>query len=497
MNKFLALLGAASTAILLFLAMVFPKLAFLAWAALVPLLLMIGRSPSRQSFLAGWFGGTIFFILLLWWLGIPVYEYGGNARIPGLIGLLILFTVMGLSWGIFSYLAGVILRQRSISPLLALPVLWTGLEILRGLVFFHLPLGFLGYSQAPYPYVLQIADIFSLWGISFFLALLNTGIYYILIYPMSFKRTVLVVLAAVLCVFSYGHWQLQVPQEKIMDIGLVQGNIPQEERWVYALQDRNIGIHMDLSRKLTGQVDMLLWPESSIPIDPAWQRRAWEELSRDIRDLETPLFVGILTRENFNVYNGAFLILEGEIVDHYYKMWLAPFGEYIPFSSVFGWVDTGFAPTSPGEELRTFEFKEVEWASPICYEIYNSWLVRKMSRESDFLINISNEAWFKDSQGLYLLWSVGVLRAVEVRKPIIKAANTGYSGFVDDRGRQVVLFPTLEEHAEKVTVHSSGEEFSPYVLFGNWTILGLLILSLGLGRIMGPMKRRWGEQRIR
>lgn len=489
----LYLSGVAGSAFLLFLALAVPRLAFVAWVALIPLFFVLRSCTQRGSFGWSWLGGTLFFAAHLYWISIPVLDHGGALSGLGIAGLILLYLIMGLFWGCFGYLGHRALHSWWSHPLLTVPILWTALELLRELILYPLPLGFLGYALAPYPALIQTADLWGTGGLTFLLALGNAALFLFMAERLSFKGFILSVLCLLLILLPYGHWQLGQDQNPLLTLGLVQPNIPQEEKWDHIYRDRNIERHLDLTKPMGNHVDMVVWPESAVPLDPS-RHYEWSRFEEDLMQIPVPLFLGLLTREDGNVYNSSFLVLGGEVIRRYDKTWLVPFGEYIPLSALFGWVDTGFRENTPGEELVVFQHGDWQWSSPICYEILNSSLVRKMSSDAEFLLHLSNEAWFKDSLGLRLLWSVGIVRAVEVRRPIVKVANTGYSGYVNDRGQEQALLPPLEEGKGIVTVESAGVDTTFFARWGQGPLIALLFIFFILARIVGPGIRRWGEQ---
>lgn len=490
MTRLVPFVAAFATGFLLFLSMAFSNLGFLSLFAFLPFFWMLDNTPNpRLSFLAGWFGGSVFFLFLLYWLAIPVWNFGGAYRHLGIFGLLVLFIIMGLFWGLFSYLANLGTRAFPVSFMLFVPILWTVIEFFRVKILSPLPLGVAGYSLAPYPLLIQSAGIFGVLGISLFILLINACIWSLVRGDTQRTPAVILLVFVLAGNLGYGFWNMQKPQEELMKIGLIQPNIPQEEKWDYQLRERNLEIQLSPSQEFSGAVDLIVWPETSIPTTPIGRQAEWKVMQDQLYVLETPLLAGILSPENERVHNTALLLMEGEIEEYYHKKWLVPFGEYIPLQGLLGWVDTGFFPTTPGDEVVVFSHEDWTWATPICYEVLNPGLIRRMSADSDVLFNQSNEAWFEGSIGLPVLWSVGILRAAEVRRPLVKAANTGYSGWVDDFGRTRELFPPLEYYYGQMTVETTGED-SPYLKYGDLFIWLLFIGGFFLSYILGPMRRK-------
>ncbi len=490
MGRSIFYLAAMGTGFLLFLAMADSRLGFLGLVAFLPLFWMLDNIDNpRLAFLHGWAGGSFFFLLFLHWLAIPVWNFGGAFRHLGIFGLLILFLIMGLFWGAFSYLLTQIRQTFPVSFVFAAPLLWVLLEFLRLHILSPLPLGMAGYALAPYPQLIQSAGIFGVLGISFFVLLVNSCLWAFSRGKESRISAAIILILVMGANLGYGYWSMQKNQEEMLEVGLVQGNISQEEKWDYRLREANLEAHLEPSRELAPEVDLVVWPETSIPTTPLGSQAQWGTMKDFFNDLEVPLLAGILSPDNNRVYNTALLLKGGEIQGSYNKKWLVPFGEYIPLQGLLGWVDTGFVPTTPGEEIKIFEHGDWTWATPICYEVLNSGLIRRMSSEADILFHQSNEAWFENSIGLPVLWSVNLIRAVEVNRPIVKVANTGYTGWVDELGQTRSLFPHLEHHYGRVTVTGSGQD-TIYMRYGDLMLLPIFVGGSALSFLVGPRRKK-------
>jgi apolipoprotein N-acyltransferase len=149
-----------------------------------------------------------------------------------------------------------------------------------------------------------------------------------------------------------------------------------------------------------------------------------------------------LERHNGGVksYNSAFLIAEdGEVKGKYNKIHLVPYGEYVPLKEFFPFIEkmvVGIGDFSPGETVRVLSFSEKSFGTLICYEIIFPDLVRKFANNgANFLVNITNDAWFGKTGAPYQHLSMAVFRAIENRRFIARAANTGISAFIDSRGK--------------------------------------------------------------
>lgn len=477
MSKKTSFLLAISAALLLILSFFTRRGAPLSFIALLPLLLAIDACNKKRRIYLSWISGGLFFNLLFYWIAAPVIDHGGIYRIPALLGMVIVSALLGIFFVLFSQLAHFFLYEVKRAPLFTIPALWTLVEMLRALLFPVLPLGLLGHTLARFPLLIQTADLFGIFGLSFIIAFVNT-LLFLMITGRIKRREIALSLLFIALILSYGRSQLLLEEEDLLTIGMVQSNIAQQEKWDYSYRKRNIERHLLPTEEMALEVDMVIWPESAIPVDPNRDRAQWEALSQELKRIGAPVFTGLLSFQNTTLYNSSFLLLSGEIESYYHKLWLVPFGEYIPLQSYFPWINTGFHSISPGEEILLFRHQDLVWGSPICYEILNSSLMRKMAQDSDFLVNLSNEAWFKKTHGLHLLFSVLIIRAVELRRPMVKVANTGISGYVNSKGEVIESLPP-HIHVYGAMDIKGGSKDSLYSRTGDLPLL-ILLLSLAL-----------------
>ncbi|MFW6159176.1 MAG: apolipoprotein N-acyltransferase, partial [Planctomycetota bacterium] len=210
-------------------------------------------------------------------------------------------------------------------------------------------------------------------------------------------------------------------------------------------------------------------------------------------------------------YNSAFLLPEGEgggPERRYDKIHLVPFGEYVPLRGLLGWAIGPLVPydLSPGDEGRLFEIDGWTFAPTICFEDAFPGLVADFAREpggADFIVNLTNEGWFKDGSELDQHLAIAVFRAVECRAGFIRAANTGISAFIEPTGRirkRLVVDGRDREVAGVLHgVATTSREESAYLVAGEWfgTVCAVAwffcLLVAGSGRIRNGLRRRLGK----
>ena len=493
------------------LALTFPRfnLEFLAWGALIPLLFAIhGASPLRAS-LCGFVSGFVFYLMDLSWVTNTLINYGHLPTWAGWGVLILLVILMSFFPALFSYLVNRLGRGNPVSLFLLAPVIWTALEYLRSS---HPVYGFswlgLGYSQFQTLPVIQIAEFTGVYGVTALIVLVNAGLF-VLIHPEfaaheQWQKYRVRIGGATAGVFIfcliYGWMALadaSAPKSAALKIGLVQGNIAQQMKWNPIYRTAVLERYRHLTLKAAqDQPDLIVWPEAVTPFYFQQDEPGARFIVDGVRMTHTPLLFGsphVETRGGEQVLlNSAFyLSREGIVQGRYDKIHLVPFGEFVPWRSLLFFIDklvVGIGDFGRGTEATVFQLKNFKFGVSICYEIIFPELTRQsVNNGAQFLVNITNDAWFGYSAASYQHMAMTSLRAVENRVPIVRAANTGISGAVDRFGRIHAATDIFEEAVVTTTIHPRTGERTYYSKYGDvfsWLCLALsLLLPLVLRRM--------------
>jgi apolipoprotein N-acyltransferase len=431
----------------LLLALAFPKagLWWLAWVALVPFFIALYRAKKwSEACQFGFCFGLVFFGIELFWV-MSLFRFVGLWIIPGWI-CLVLFETLFIMLFAGAFFA-VIYKLRAgdyICPPVLAAILWTGMEWLRAWGPFGVTVGDVGYSQATFLPFIQIAASISVYGISLLVVLANTALAGWLRSP---KRWLPVLLAVTLVLMAilYGNLALGNPprSSRSIKLSLIQSNVDQMER----MNPRNAaGIfekHENLTRRaIADKPDIIVWPETAVPnyllYDPVYLPRI-KELAGEAKAW---LIIGTPHYDSSGkIYNSMVSISPaGEIVSRYDKQHLVPFGEYLPVRKWLypllrsvGYFDNEFSPNPFPAELRA---GRIGIAPAICFESILPDLVRaRVKPDSAFILTITNDSWFDDSDAPYQHLAAGVFRAIENRKYFVQLGNTGISAVIDPYGR--------------------------------------------------------------
>lgn len=450
----------------------FPKFDFfpLAWVALTPFLLSLLNKKPSEAFRAGFFMGIPYFFGTLYWIYHSINHYGGIPLIPSLAIVFLLCMYLSLYTGIFAVLFSWKIATTRLPALFLAPVLWVTLEFIRSYALTGFPWSSIGYSQYKFLHAIQFADITGIYGVSFLVLSVNGVLadFFIIkrrlrtmpLFSLSHSITgVLLLSVFISAVFVYGHLRLTENRPgKLIRVSIIQGNIEQDRKWDIAYQREVFDTYRDLSQAANNLLpSLIVWPETATPFYFNYDRAFTQELIDAQQTLQTYLLFGsVLVKEPFatnsrNILTNSAVLLDpdGKPTFIYDKIHLVPFGEYVPLRKLLFFVDklvAGIGDYIPGEHYIRAETPHGSFGVFICYEIIFPGLVRKFySRGGDFMVTITNDAWFGKTAGPYQHFSVAVFRAVENRKPLIRAANTGVSGFIDSRGMILETTPLFRK----------------------------------------------------
>jgi apolipoprotein N-acyltransferase len=451
----------------------FPKfgLFYVAWFALVPLLIAIRDLSSWNRFRLGFLTGLVHYFTLGYWLIHTLRTYG---HLPIYVCLPIFFLLgayLACYMGVFCIMLGKAGRKPVISVFL-IPVLWVALEYLRAFALTGVPWEFLGHSQFRNPGLIQISDLVGVYGISFLIALAN-GIILMAILGLTqqkwFDHAVFKShLAAFIIIFAilmsmtlfYGQRRIQsidrqIATAPLAKVAVIQGNIDQALKWDARFQLETTLKYIRLSHESKRQQpDLVIWPETATPFYFQYNKELSQRVINGIIATGADFLIGSPSfqrkPESVDYYNSAYLIRsDGTISGKYDKTHLVPFGEYVPWGEYLPFL--GKLVEQVGDFKAGVPGKTLPWRNHhigvlICYELMFPTLARtQVNNKADLLINITNDAWYGDTAAPFQHFSIAVFRAVENRRSLIRAANTGISGFIDPAGRIIAPTPLFVE----------------------------------------------------
>jgi apolipoprotein N-acyltransferase len=500
----------------------------LAWVAPVPWLLLarLERLPGRRPYAALWLAGFTFWMAALHWLRLP--HWATNFGWVALSGYLAFYLP------VFVGLVRVGVHRLRWPLVAAAPVVWTGLELVRAYLLTGFTMASLGHTQYRWLELIQISDLAGGYGVSFLVMLVAAAL--AAAWPPAMRGAAWSLAAAAVTVglaLGYGRFRLIPPDEALGPrIALIQGSSDTE----FGGDPQRFQRMFDRYYRLTEQAlerepqaEVIVWPESMYPFSwitvepgaeggqrfPQWTSaelaQAAAKTKADIealaREFGRPMVINT-ERNDFGPggkldrYNTAILVdPERGIVAWYDKVHPVMFGEYVPFGRWLPWLYK-LTPLSsgltPGAGPQAFQVAGLVASPSICYETVLPQVIRgqvvglrRQGIEPDVLLNLTNDGWFWGSSELEMHLVCGVFRAVECRKPLLVAANTGISAAIDGDGRILEQGPTRAEAPLVATARRDGRD-SLYLRFGDWFARGCLAATalLGLVGLRGIVSKR-------
>jgi apolipoprotein N-acyltransferase len=472
------------------------RLSFLAFFALVPLLISIKNEPFSKAFKLGFIAGTIHYLTLIYWIVVVLGRYGNLSTLVSLGPFVLLCLYLALYPAFFSGITTWLRGSRFV--LLFVASVWVGLEYVRAKLLTGFPWCLLGYTQYDHLYLIQIADLCGVYGVSFLIILLN-GLLYHLFFSRhdkikgTLRWEILSVLLLVGGTFSYGHYCLKAgmvekgPLRKVNAV-VVQANIDQSLKWEPTYQSETIETYQRLTRAAYDfKPDLIVWPETSVPFFFQNDVKFAPKILALVRESNSSILFGSPAYKQIHgktkYYNRAYLITSADQPYQYYdKVKLVPFGEYVPLKRYLFFVSRLVPAAGDFESGNRIAPLKGEHFLPgilICFEAIFPELASTQTREgANILINLTNDAWFGKTSAPYQHLSMAVFRAVENRRPIIRAANTGFSAFIESEGRIVELSSLFKEEILKASIGISNSPLTLYARFGDLFAFSLLAISL-------------------
>jgi apolipoprotein N-acyltransferase len=379
-------------------------------------------------------------------------------------------------------------------------------EWIRTYILGGFPWVSLGYSQYRATYLIQFIEITGVYGLSALVVLVNVVVYGAvrrwLAGEAPSTRGMLAGTALLLTLVAWGYWRVQqiadLPAAGSLRVGVIQGNVAQDVKWDPAYQDGTIDHYEQLTRDAVADgAQLVIWPETAAPFFFQEEGELRDRILTLAHQLEIWLVVGTpafsYEGDALRLHNRVYLVgPDGSAGQFYDKMKLVPFGEYVPLKSLFFFVDKvveGVGDFRAGEKPVVFHTAQASFGTLICYEgIFPDLTRRFVAGGADFLVNITNDAWFGRTSAPYQHLAMVTLRAVENRVPLVRVANSGFSAMVDIDG--TIRWRTgLFESAWRVDTISWVGIQTFYARFGDVFVYGCLLL-LALVTIFAGRNRR-------
>ncbi|MBN2384215.1 apolipoprotein N-acyltransferase [bacterium] len=477
---------------------------FCVFCALIPMFIVLRGHSNGTAFRFGYLFGFLYYYGIMSWIVITMLNYGNMSATLCYLILIALVCYLAF-YGSFFFLFNRLLTERLGLPhTLVAPFVWVLLEYIRTYMISGFPWNLLGYTLYRQPLLIQIADLVGVYGLSFLIVIVNCLIFDLFFGEWARRTKIIVfalVLALVLMTVGYGQFRLHDNQEADeVKVCLIQGNYRQEEKWAPHMKQTTLETYLNLSRAcLSASPDLIVWPEAAVPFRLRYSPSSFAKIAQLACECDCQLLLGSPDMDespegNTQFYNAAFLIdNRGEFLDRYDKIHLVPFGEYVPLKKLLFFVEKmtegATGDFSAGSKYTVFKGTLPPFSLYICYETIFPDLVRKFAKSgARFLVSITNDAWFGRSAASYQHFAMTVFRAIENRCPVVRAANTGITGIIDQKGQILEQTEIFTRTSLCGTIRIRPEHLiTVYTRWGDFFVAfcaGVVVLLAGIALIL-------------
>jgi apolipoprotein N-acyltransferase len=440
-------------------------------------------SPRAAIWLGFWFGLGLFGGGVSW-IYVSLHDFGGMPLLPAALATLAFCAFIALFPALAGWLAA---RFPASQRLIAMPALWVLLEWVRSWIFTGFPWLTMGYSQVPHSPLAGIAPVFGIYGVSLAAAACAAIIAAFACKQIS-RRSLLLALAGFwLAGSALKHIEWSEPAGEPTSFSLLQGNIAQDLKWHEAELRHTLDTYLMLAKN--SRARLIVMPEMALPLLP-------EDLPQDYlaaltghaRENGGDVLIGYPEREaaaGEPRYYNTMASLGVSPPQAYRKTHLVPFGEFIPFKPVIGWIYRDFlhiplADLAPGPAVQhRLRIAGQRVAVNICYEdVFGEEIIRQLP-EATLLVNVSNDAWYGHSLASHQHLQMSQARALETARMALRSTNTGATAVIDREGRVVAEAP----HFSLGSLDGKAQGYTgttPYVRWGNWPVICAILLVTGL-----------------
>jgi len=465
-------------------------LGWLSWFSIIPLIFVLNQLESLKDFIkVGYIWGVVYNLTVIFWLAMNI----GTTPFIGAISMLAAVLYCSFSTLAICFIMGLIKSRYSENWIWLLPFVWTSVEYLRNMdVLTGGPWTAIANTQIDFLTLAQNAEITGIYGISFWLILLNVSIFKWIDRPYSghaFTAINIFILP-----WITGLWLTPQPQSTYgskLDVVVIQPNIHLSQKWKSGGARANIQLLLTLSESgIKEGVDLIIWPESatsSYILQENLYYLKWIQSKLDNSKLLSGIPYYAVNKEEQHFYNSVALFTADSASMPYHKMILVPMAEHIPLSDYFSSLkklNLGQANFTHGEEYKIFNVNNTNIAAMICFESTIPSLSKEFVRRgAEVLVFVVNDGWYEYPPEPQQHAKQAVFRAIENRRPVIRCTNTGISMIIEPSGNIINSIPLNEAGVIKNQI-TSANGLTFYTKYGDIfaqldTVISILFI-LGL-----------------
>jgi apolipoprotein N-acyltransferase len=450
----------------------------LPFVCLVPLLILSTTSTSaRHAARRGLFAGTLANLFLFYWIAYTVAVQGNLGWLLGGVAALLVSAYLGVYVSLAAMIAYRLRRRFGMAGLWGFPAAWVCVEYGRSVLLTGFPWMLLGYGLSDYSLLRQAADLAGVFGLGFLLATESVCLYMACAgivrknrKGVLFSTAGATAVVGILCAYGIA----KEPGDRSRDpgpavrVGIAQGAIDQSVKWDPDNQKSTLDIYGALTREAAEKgANVVVWPETAAPFFYGWEPEMSAVVDAAAYENHVPIIFGAPwfdPSEGGKYYNSVFLLGKRGIAEgRYDKRHLVPFGEYIPLRHILFFLQKltqgGEEDFSAGKDPALFVVRGEPVGASVCYEAVFPGILRDSVRAgARWLVNVTNDSWFGDTVAPYQHLAMARMRSVELRRPMVRAANAGISAIIDERGEVVAELGLFRKGILMGSIHPRGEE---------------------------------------
>ena len=463
--------------------------------SIIPLIICIGfgvyrinfQSSLIKIFLSGWFLGFGWFSFGLYWIGSAFFMAETYHVFLMPIATILLPSLLAVFWGSACVCAKLTNRNTKFS-ILYIIVYLSLFEYLRAQAFTGFPWLMPSMVFASNVYLIQIFSFIGSFSTNIIVLILSI-LPFIFFSNFKGKNALSLILLIPIAILLFGgilrYSNKSFPKNTDQLVTIVQPNIKQKNKWILKNREQHLNNLIELSVKdhniLNNKNRIIIWPETSFEGSIPREKKLLSNISEKIlKSKNTTLILGLLRTDEKKVFNSLiFLNSKGDIIHNYDKIKLVPFGEYIPFRQYLGVLTEMLAPKDfTSGKLKSnpsiYGFDNI--ITLICYEIlFTNEIVRRLSKNTNLLINITNDAWFGKTIGPYQHLALAKIKAVEFGLPLARVANTGISAYVSPYGK-IIGKISLDKKGVKTFYLIPALNNTLYKIYGEYIFIVLILI---------------------
>ena len=459
---------------------------FLVWFSLVPFIFVINKLSSfKDAFKFSFIWGFIYHLMTIYWLAQNIGTVPVIAFFSMLLGVFYLSFNTVLIILIWYYLKKYYQKYN----LFLIPIIWVSIEYIKSYGLLAFPWISLANTQLDYLYLIQIAEITGIYGVSFWIISLNVILYSLLINKSIKKIYLLVVTFLAPWIFGYFVYN-GINQNKLDDlnISLIQPNIKLSDSRDYSKGNELLNKLIDKTKSaIDSTTDLVIWPEAALPFHNIKDGKTFNYIKEKLlMDNDISILSGDITLNNHKVYNSVILFDKNGVKSIYNKQRPVPLAEQVPLSETFPMLENinlGVANYSSGKKDVLFDLGKYKFSSLICYESTFPEINRRhVNKGADFITFLVNDAWYTHGLEPEQHARQSIFRAIENRRTVLRCANTGISMIIDPTGN--IIKKTKLNTEAVILGNIKGTDYKTfYTKFGNvfaqllFIIMGVLILK--------------------